>query len=213
MITHKYELLRKASGSTFPEIGKSEIKKIEVFRPEKEEQQKIASFLSSLDELITAQSQKLETLKTHKKGLMQQLFPAEGEMVPKLRFAEFSDSGEWEEKTLGGVCVNIASGKDKIDNNGSWKLYGSTGIIGKTVSYSFEGDYLLVARVGANAGLLTRTNGIFGVTDNTLVISLIDDKTTDFIYYLLERIALNKLVFGSGQPLITGGQLKSLEVQ
>ncbi len=69
--------------------------------PKPEEQLKIADCLSSLDELITAQSQKLEALKTHKKGLMQQLFPAEGETVPKLRFAEFRDSGEWEEKALG----------------------------------------------------------------------------------------------------------------
>jgi type I restriction enzyme S subunit len=60
------------------------------------EQQKIASCLSSLDGLITAENQKLEALKAHKKGLMQQLFPAEGEKVPRLRFAEFRDSGEWE---------------------------------------------------------------------------------------------------------------------
>jgi len=53
--------------------------------PTLEEQQKIADCLSSIDELITAQSQKLEALKIYKKGLMQQLFPAEGETVPKLR--------------------------------------------------------------------------------------------------------------------------------
>ena len=67
------------------------------------EQQKIADCLSSLDELIAAQSQKLAALKDHKKGLMQQLFPAEGETVPKLRFPEFREAGEWEEKRLGDV--------------------------------------------------------------------------------------------------------------
>jgi len=56
-----------------------------IFKPSIEEQQKIADCLSSIDELITAQSQKLEALKIYKKGLMQQLFPAEGETVPKLR--------------------------------------------------------------------------------------------------------------------------------
>ena len=50
------------------------------------EQQKIAACLSSLDDLIAAQNQKLDALKTHKKGLMQQLFPREGETVPRLRF-------------------------------------------------------------------------------------------------------------------------------
>jgi len=72
---------------------------------DKEEQQKITDCLSSLDELITAQSQKLQALKTHKKGLMQQLFPAEGETVPKLRFPEFRDSGEWVEKSLEDVAI------------------------------------------------------------------------------------------------------------
>jgi type I restriction enzyme S subunit len=60
------------------------------------EQQRIAECLGSLDELIAAQAQKVETLKTHKKGLMQQLFPREGETQPRLRFPEFQDAGEWE---------------------------------------------------------------------------------------------------------------------
>lgn len=72
--------------------------------PELNEQQKIAECLASLDEVITLESQKLDTLKTHKQGLMQQLFPAEGESLPKLRFPEFQGAGEWEEKTLGQVA-------------------------------------------------------------------------------------------------------------
>ena len=59
------------------------------------EQQKIAACLSSLDEVITAESQKLEVLKDHKKGLLQNLLPQAGETVPKFRFKEFEDSGEW----------------------------------------------------------------------------------------------------------------------
>ena len=55
------------------------------------EQQKIAECLTSLDELIAAQARKLDALKTHKKGLMQQLFPREGETQPRLRFPEFQD--------------------------------------------------------------------------------------------------------------------------
>jgi type I restriction enzyme S subunit len=71
--------------------------------PEKEtgEQGKIADCLSSLDALIAAHTQKHDALKAHKKGLMQQLFPAEGETVPTLRFPEFRDAGEWEEAKLG----------------------------------------------------------------------------------------------------------------
>ena len=60
------------------------------------EQQKIAECLSSLDDLIAAQARKVDALKTHKKGLMQQLFPREGETQPRLRFPEFQNAGEWD---------------------------------------------------------------------------------------------------------------------
>ncbi len=68
--------------------------------PKTAEQQKIANCLFSLDELITIHSNKLETLKAYKKGLVQNLFPQEGEKVPKLRFKEFEKNREWEVKEL-----------------------------------------------------------------------------------------------------------------
>ncbi len=71
--------------------------------PTPEEQQKIADCLSSLDELLEAHTQKLGTLKRHKKVLLQQLFPAEGKTLPQLRFPEFKDAGEWEEEKLGDI--------------------------------------------------------------------------------------------------------------
>jgi len=201
---------QKAPGGIIKTITKEVLSDFIIQLPTIKEQQKIASCLSSLDEVITAHSQKLELLKNHKKGLMQKLFPQENEKVPKLRFKEFK--GEWGEKMLGEVCLNIASGKDKNEDNGEYNLYGSTGIIGKTNSVSYDGDFILVARVGANAGFLNRVNSKFGVTDNTLVISLANSQSVDFIYYTLENFGLNKLIFGSGQPLITGGQLKNLEL-
>jgi len=64
------------------------------------EQQKIADCLTSLDEVIAAQGRKVEALKVHKKGLMQQLFPREGETVPRLRFPEFRDESGWNKRRL-----------------------------------------------------------------------------------------------------------------
>ena len=74
------------------------------------EQQKIADCLGSLDDLIAAHSRKLDALQDHKKGLLQQLFPAEGETTPELRFPEFEDSGEWNEVTLSEACQRIMDG-------------------------------------------------------------------------------------------------------
>lgn len=73
--------------------------------PEEEEQRKIADFLSSLDELIAAHTQKHEALQLYKKGLMQNLFPAEGKTVPMLRFPEFRDTGKWSKFVLGEIAI------------------------------------------------------------------------------------------------------------
>jgi len=91
---------RKATGSTRKRIGLDELKKTNLPTPIKlVEQQKIAACLSSLDEVITAESQKLDVLKEHKKGMLQNLFPQAGETVPKLRFKEFEN--EWKKAQLG----------------------------------------------------------------------------------------------------------------
>ncbi|BAM06338.1 restriction endonuclease subunit S [Leptospirillum ferrooxidans] len=84
-------------------ISKKDFYDIRIPTPEHAEQQKIADCLSSLDEMITLEAKKLEALKTHKKGLMQQLFPRAGETVPRLRFPEFREAGEWEEKTISEI--------------------------------------------------------------------------------------------------------------
>jgi len=97
--------------STLPIINKTEFSELVIKIPkQKVEQQKIADFLSSLDELINVQSQKLEELQAHKKGLMQQLFPAEGETVPKLRFAEFRDVGDWDKYIIGDFIESYKGG-------------------------------------------------------------------------------------------------------
>jgi len=87
-------------GSGIPHIYYSDFKSEDIAVPNPKEQQKIASCLSSLDEMITVHNQKLATLKDHKKGLMQNLFPQEGEKVPKYRFPEFLKDGGWVEKTI-----------------------------------------------------------------------------------------------------------------
>lgn len=73
--------------------------------PSLAEQKKIASCLSEMDETISLQERKVEALKIHKQGLMQQLFPQNGESIPRLRFSGFT--GEWEEKLFSDVCNTV----------------------------------------------------------------------------------------------------------
>lgn len=94
IITTEIEKIK--AGAAQPNISLSQVASFEILIPKSlNEQQKIASCLSSLDEVIAAHIEKLELLKEHKKGLMQNLFPQEGEKVPKYRFKEFEKDGEW----------------------------------------------------------------------------------------------------------------------
>lgn len=128
--------------------------------------------------------------------------------VPHLRFPEFT--GEWNFEPLDTIAPNITSGKSK-PAVGQYDLYGSTGIIGKTSTADYSGDMLLVARVGANAGTLQLVNGICGITDNTLIIKP-RKLSSRYLHFYLQHYNLNRLIFGSGQPLITAGMLKKVHI-
>lgn len=102
---YQAEILSKSLLNAVPcKINMDELRKTRVLLPSLPEQQKIADCLSSLDALIAAQADKLDAFKSHKKGLMQQLFPRVGETVPRLRFPEFRDAGEWAFQELETVC-------------------------------------------------------------------------------------------------------------
>lgn len=100
-------VIAKCTGSNYPAINSSDLAQIHLpIPPALAEQQKIAECLSSVDFAVAAQVRKVDALKTHKKGLMQQLFPREGETQPRLRFTEFQNAGEWEIRKAGSLFSN-----------------------------------------------------------------------------------------------------------
>ena len=130
--------------------------------------------------------------------------------VPNLRFSGFSD--EWEEAKLEKNIEYVSSGKTKVKSEkGKYKVFGSTGIIGYTDVPDYEGEHILIARVGANAGYINKINEECGISDNTLVLKCNNNLNNDFLAYKLDEYKLSRLIFGSGQPLITGGQIKDLK--
>src|SRR5690606_24423275 len=99
-INYLSSIIQKGAKNTINIHNDTFLSKSLILPVDKKEQQKIASCISSLEEMITAHSQKLDLLKSHKKGLMQNLFPQEGEKVPRYRFKEFENDGEWKKKPV-----------------------------------------------------------------------------------------------------------------
>jgi type I restriction enzyme S subunit len=210
--------------------------------PELPEQQKIASCLSSLDDLITAENQKLEALKAHKKGLMQQLFPAEGEKVPKLRFAEFRGSGEWEEKKLGDVIeikgrigyrgytiediVDKGEGAISLSpsnfNDGSLVFEKSTYISWEKYEESPEimlnEGYTVLVKTGSSFGKAAFVNKLYEkVTINPQIVVLKPFKIHDFFLFLLVsntsiQNQIKKAVVGGAIPTLSQHSISKFKI-
>ena len=191
------------------------------------EQQKIAECLSSVDELITAQARKVDALKTHKKGLMQQLFPREGETQPRLRFPEFQDAGEWEEKAIKDVCSSFSGGTPVTSQK---KYYGGDipfirsaeiardktelsltleGLNNSSAKMVNKGD-VLVALYGANSGdvSLARISGAI----NQAILCLKSKESNPFIYHFLKfkQSWIKTTFLQGGQGNLSGEIVKSL---
>ena len=120
---------------------------------------------------------------------------------------------DWDLQVVGGVTTTVASGRSHVNSHfGDYPVYGSTGIIGRSTNRDYEGKAILIARVGANAGKLAVVDGEYGVTDNTIMVKIGSSVCMDYFWRQLEAKRLNTMVFGSGQPLITGTQIKNLVI-
>ncbi len=103
-------------GSVRIRIYYRDVAQLRLTLPDVDEQRKIADCLGSLDDLIAVEGRKLEALRRHKQGLMQQLFPRPGETVPMLRFPEFQRAGDWTYNQVGNFAsMSKGKGVSKTD--------------------------------------------------------------------------------------------------
>ena len=180
--------------------------------PEIPEQQKIADCLSSLDELIEAHEQKLDTLKQLKKGLMQRLFPTEGETTPRWRFPEFRNAGEWVKANLGtliavAMCKRVFS--EETSPEGDIPFY-KIGTLGQEadafISYALfqnyknkykyprKGEILLTC--SGTIGKMIRYSGEDAYYQDSNIVWLENDQNiiiNDFLFFFLSKFNWSKL--------------------
>jgi type I restriction enzyme S subunit len=228
-INYLSSIVQKGAKNTININNDTFLSKSLILPTDKLEQQKIAACLSSLDDVITAESKKLEVLKEHKKGLLQNLFPQEGETVPKLRFKEFEDSGEWEVKTLGEVFTSFSGGTPSTSkkmyyegsipfirsaeiNKTSTELFlTDLGLRNSSAKMVSKGD-LLVALYGANSGdvAISKIEGAI----NQAILCLKSEFSNSFVYHYLsgkKSWIVSKYIQG-GQGNLSGEIVKSISV-
>ena len=182
------------------------------------EQQKIAECLMAIDGQISVQSQKVEALKEKKKGMMQQLFPQNGETTPRLRFPGFT--GEWVEKKLRDITNNEDNRRRPISKterkSGEYPYYGANGIQDYVDDYIFDGDYLLVGEDGSvltkeNTPVINWASGKFWVNNHAHVLSQKGDTSLKLISYVLSMVKIDGRVTGI-PPKLNQDNLNSILV-
>lgn len=212
----------KAAGGAQGNLSATDVTEYTFRVPTKSaEQEKIADCLTSVDELIAAQARKVDALQIHKKGLMQELFPREGETQPRLRFPEFQGTGEWEEKSVGSAAKNLDSRRRPITSSsrkaGDVPYYGASGIVDYVEGFIFDEELLCISEDGAN--LVARTypiafpiSGRTWVNNHAHVLRFENACTQKFVEVYLNSIKLDDFITGMAQPKLNKAMLDKIPI-
>jgi restriction endonuclease S subunit len=211
--------LAKGSSGSMKNITKPDVLAFLIVAPSPAEQQKIAECLSSVDELIAAQARKLDALRTHKKGLMQQLFPREGETQPSLRFPEFQNAGEWEEKALGAMSKTTIGEfviKTKQRPDAPYPVFnGGRSHTGLYDQFNNEGNKIVISARGANAGYVNLVKQRYWAGNSCYSVTLNDrNDCLDFVYWFMKH---NEKAFTDNQhaaniPAVSKGHVECFRI-
>lgn len=210
-----------AGNHAVPIINKKLFSLEKIYIPKLPEQQKIANCLSSLDHLIDAEIQELNTIKDHKAGLLQNLFPVGEETVPKYRFAEFEGDGNWESFYLTDIADNLDSKRVPITSKdrlkGQIPYYGASGIIDYVQNYIFDDNLLCVSEDGAN--LIDRVypiafsvSGKSWINNHAHVLKFNNVFTQVLVQSYLNSISLEQYLTGVAQPKLNKAKLNSISI-
>lgn len=179
---------------------------IHISLPPIEEQRRIASALTSIDNLIDSLDRLIAKKRDIKQGAMQQLLSG------KKRLKGFTEP--WVEKKLGDVALFKAGktlSKTTLQEHGNYPCYGGNGIRTYLPVYSHDGEYSIVGRQGELCGNVVYAIGKFYATEHALVVYPYEIANRRFIYYLLIMLDLNQYSKGCAQPGLSVETISSVE--
>ena len=209
----KNKLINRGAGGAQPNISQDIIQTFPVPLPNKNEQQKIASILSTWDKAIELKEKLIEQKKELKKGLMQKLLTGE------VRLPGFE--GEWIEYQVGEICTltrgRVISKKEMEENIGIYPVYSSQtsneGKIGSIDTYDFDGEYVTWTTDGANAGTVFYRNGKFNCTNVCGVLKLKrEDIDARYLAYVLASNT-GRYVVRHGNPKLMNNIMEIIPVK
>jgi len=202
-------LIQKGAKNTIQISNEAFVSKSMCLPVDPAEQRKIAECLGEIDDVIAAQEQKVESLRDHKKGLMQHLFPQPGATTPVLRFPGFT--GEWEEKMLGVVFERISNGANyntyltegfpmsRIETISTGKIdYNHVGYsdVEPDQKYKLEAGDILFSHINSESriGRVARYNGEHPLYHgmNLLLLRAFKSYDKDFVFYQMDRVEMRK---------------------
>ena len=204
--------IKGQQSANIPSVSKEQVQKTEVASPNSQEQQKIATLLEDIDTLITLHQRKYDQLVNIKKSMLEKMFPKNGETVPEVRFAGFTDA--WEQRKLGELCDIFRSGEfikaSDIYEDGAFPVYGGNGLRGYADRFNYDGNYALIGRQGALCGNMNFSSGKAYFTEHAVAVHANDNNNTRFLFYLLDTMNLGQYSAQSAQPGLAVNKLITL---
>ena len=175
------------------------------------ERDRISSYFSYLDHLITLHQHKCDEMKRLKKYMLQKMFPQNGKKVPEIRFDGFTNG--WEQRKLGEVFeFQYGEFNNNPDNGGEYPIYGANGIIGGYTDWNAENSSI-IGHMGAYAGYVVWGEGKHFVTYNGTIARPKDNSIdSKYGYYLLDSKKIYKICAGSGQPFVSYSDLNGIDI-
>lgn len=196
-----------------PSLTGTTIGNINVEIPTIFEQNKIADFLSSYDEKISIQRERVESLERRKKGLLQKVFSQE----IRFKAEDGNEFPEWGKKKIEEICSHFKSGKyisaSDILPMGIYPVYGGNGIRGYANHFNHNGDYIVIGRQGALCGNVRRISGLNYCTEHAIAVQANSDNCTFFLEYLFIVMRLGQYSDQGAQPGLAVNKLVKLETE